>query len=173
MNREIINGLNQQFLRLLLKMFSKDSVRIHGRYRCSIRRKNGTIERDDWIENTIQANLKEVINDCLLSSTDFALNNLFTAKNSPPTNGKDGIALISSGPAYSSMITTSEETTSLKTKFTGTYEASGDITFTDARLGQNWATNVFTLVYAIPTSWTNKTLADGETLTVEWEITIG
>ena len=173
MNKKNKSSLKQQLLRLLTKKSSGNSIGIRGRYRYSIKKKDGTIEKENWITNTIGEDLKSVINGNFSNSVDRALNNLFTAQAKPPTTGKDGIILKETAGDWSSMITTFGTTSGTSTKFTGTYVAGGAITFTDAKLGFNWGAGDFQVPYATPTSWTSKTLANGETLTVEWEITVG
>ena len=150
-----------------------DGLGLQGKYRTIVHRAaTGKVETREWKVNTIHADLKAKVNDTLLSPTEnFALDNLFGGNDTPPTIGDDGI-IIESGTWYD-MDCSSSEPTATSIKITGTItQVAG--TFTDVKLGFNVSgSDDFTVTYASPTAWDNVILAEADTLTVEWTITVG
>ena len=133
----------------------------------------GETETSEWKVNTINAGLKQKVNDVLLVNSDFALDALFNGNVTPPTAAEDGIALKKSTGAWYEMDCSSSEPTTTSIKITGTLTDVAD-TFIDVRLGHSVdGADSFTVTYATPTSWDNVILAEADTLTVEWTITVG
>ena len=153
-----------------------DKLGLQGKYRTIVHRAaTGKTETSEWKDNTINQDLKEKVNDVLLVNSDFALDRLFEDSATPPPMTDDGIMIHKSTAtaAWYAMIGSSSEPTTTSTKITGTFTGVAG-TFSNAKLGGNVDDPAgFNYPYATPTNWDDVTLAEADTLTVEWTITVG
>lgn len=157
-----------------MKTETKFPIGASGVWKATVIRANGDEEVVREAKNTVNSALLQKINDSLLSNNDYAMNNLMSGSLSA---GVDGITYhyVSGGStAYLGTSVTTSEPTSTSTKFTATKTVSGSYSITDIQLGHNWQTgsSTFETVFADPTSWSTIPLTTGDTLKVEWTITI-
>jgi hypothetical protein len=141
-----------------------------GVWKATVIKADGTEEVFKEGKNTVDAELLAAINDSLLTNNDYAMNNLSSGTLSA---GVDGISYTHSGGFLGTSVTTSEPSAT-STKFVATKTVSSAVSVTDIQLGHNWATgtSTFTTVFANPSSWATIPLTTGDTLKVEWTITI-
>uniref|UniRef100_A0A6M3XN84 Uncharacterized protein n=1 Tax=viral metagenome TaxID=1070528 RepID=A0A6M3XN84_9ZZZZ len=154
-----------------------------GHIRATVIRANGERFIHCDKENAIEANFKNYLAAAISVNTSNALDNLFSAVATLPTNAKDGIVLLLA--AYYCMKCTgtgvgsetlgwsgaaaARKLTAEFTGYAGTIAAT-----TSVELGFNYvtATPAFTTIYAKPSSWASLTLAAADRLIIEWTITI-
>ena len=151
-----------------------DKLGLQGKYRTIIHRAaTGKTETSEWKVNTIHTDLKSAVAGNFEASTDFAIDAFFDGNNTPPTDSQDGIVIHKSTGAYYEMVS-SVSGTGHSRKFTGTFTGTAG-TFDDVDLGHDYdePTDHFDIQYATPTNWDDVILAEADTLTVEWTITVG
>ena len=150
----------------------KEHIAITGKYRVTVKRADGTIERSEW-KNTINSALLQKVNDIFRTTADFALNSLFSSCATPPASGKDGIIVYSGSHWYSTNCTITEPS-STSTKVTGVFTGYA-ITVQDIALGFSHSgadADSFNVNYADPDTWNNITLQAADQLTIEWTISV-
>ena len=144
------------------------NVRVYGEYRTIIRRGDGGIEVGEW-RNSIYADFLTALKNSLAIPQDYALDTLFAAVASPPTDGKDGIIVFDGVSWYSMVSTLGDGVPTYSKKVTGVITGVTG-TFTDACLGCGYVNAANFDVNIAGATLNNIVLASSDTLTIEWTI---
>ena len=163
------------------------TLKVTGHIKATVIRANGErfVHCDE--HNTIQSGLLNHLAGILQTSTDKALNKLFTASAETAPSGYDGIAYndpVVSGDSYAFQCTGTSPVTSFtlgwsgtgaSRKLTGAFTGSV-VVFTTAayvELGFNHdGTYDFATLFATASSWASLTLAAADVVVIEWTITV-
>lgn len=149
----------------------KEQAGIYGYIKVFITRENGVKELVFEDKNAIQPAYANIIVDALDSGFDYKLDNLFVGNSQPPDTNADGIVIKDVGGLWYEMDMAENVRSGGEVLFVGTFTGTG-ITVADAasvNLGHNYNAP-FTLIIALPSSWSSQAVLNTETLTIEWTI---
>ena len=165
-----------------------DSLKLIGHVRATMF-KNGDFKHPivcNDVINTIQADCKKYLAGAIEKTVTYALDDLFTAVATDPTQSKDGIYVLVGALKYSLKCTGDAANTDYTLGWSGENAArklTGELTghagtiaaTTSVWMGYNFeaAGPAFTKPWATPGSWSSLTLASAlDYLYIEWTITI-